>query len=285
MNAYFKGWLISGPRGPIGPDGNPIGTIISFMGTVAPTDYLVCDGTVYPIQDYPELASFFEKQFGSLSHFGGDGVITFAVPDLQNMFLRGYHGDSEEQLSGEIGEKQDATEHIRPITGHLAYRIPIPTDIISPRNIDAMRANGDSSYKAITQYNNSSENGSNYYTSRPVNTAVLYCIKAVESVPAENIYSEEEIAVGKWIDGKTIYQKTFQANSITNGKIIGSIPDIDWCVEVSSIVKSYNSDFGGPSVVHAQVTYNGNVVTYIVGSTGWTNSNGYVTVQYTKESE
>ena len=33
MNAYYKGMPVFGPRGPAGPDGNPIGTVISFMVT------------------------------------------------------------------------------------------------------------------------------------------------------------------------------------------------------------------------------------------------------------
>ncbi len=99
-----------GEPGPPGADGNPIGTVISFMGRTAPDGYLACDGAVYDISAYPKLASFIKEQFGSFGHFGGDGTATFAVPDLRNLFLRGYHGEVEEALSGEIGEKQEATE-------------------------------------------------------------------------------------------------------------------------------------------------------------------------------
>ncbi len=109
MNAYYKGQPVFGPRGPAGPDGNPIGTIISYMGLTAPQDYLACDGTAYHIADYPELAAFFKEQFGSVNHFGGDGETTFAVPDLRNLFLCGYCGEAEEPLSGEVGERQEAT--------------------------------------------------------------------------------------------------------------------------------------------------------------------------------
>ena len=63
---------------------NPVGTIISFMGTIAPEGFLTCDGAVLNITDYPKLASHFETQFGSKNHFGGDGETTFAVPDLRN---------------------------------------------------------------------------------------------------------------------------------------------------------------------------------------------------------
>ena len=65
--------------------GPPVGEIISFMGTIAPPNYLICDGAVYPIADYPYLAQHFEDNFGSTYYFGGaDG--TFAVPDLKGEF-------------------------------------------------------------------------------------------------------------------------------------------------------------------------------------------------------
>jgi len=60
----------------------PVGTIISVMGGDAPRQYLKCDGTVYSISDYPELAQFFEDQFGASNEFGGDGISTFAVPSI-----------------------------------------------------------------------------------------------------------------------------------------------------------------------------------------------------------
>ena len=80
--AYFKGKALTGPMGPQGPDGNPLGTIISYLGNKPPTGYLVCDGKEYQIADHSQLAAFFEKEFGSKNHFGGDGTSTFAVPEI-----------------------------------------------------------------------------------------------------------------------------------------------------------------------------------------------------------
>ena len=81
--AYFKGKALTGPMGPQGPDGNPLGTIISYLGNEPPKGYLVCDGAEYQIADHSQLAAFFEKEFGSKNHFGGDGTSTFAVPDFR----------------------------------------------------------------------------------------------------------------------------------------------------------------------------------------------------------
>ena len=43
----------------------PIGTVISVMGKTAPANYLACNGQIVNISDYPELANYFEEQFGS----------------------------------------------------------------------------------------------------------------------------------------------------------------------------------------------------------------------------
>lgn len=157
---------INGFRGPSGPDGSPIGTIISFMGKNAPKDYLICDGGVYNISDYPHLASFIQKQFQTINYFGGDGTTTFAVPDMRNLFLSGWSAD----------------------------------------------------------------------TTRPVNVAVLYCIKAVESIGYENMYSIEERIIGRWIDGKPLYRKVVFGTWPTNGA--GETPIMDDGTKIA--VKLYN---------------------------------------------
>ncbi len=174
-----------GPPGPVGPDGNPIGTVISYIGITPPKDYLVCDGREYDISQYSQLAKFFESQFGSSNHFGGDGVSTFAVPDLRNLFLRGFHGEAEEALSGEIGVRQNATEHVAFDIWEPDNTIYISragtqyaTAVSNPDVVVRHRAYGYAVFRPSTVSGDNSESIS-MYTSRPVNAAVLYCIKAV----------------------------------------------------------------------------------------------------------
>ena len=166
-----------------GGGGNPVGTVISFLGTSAPQGYLVCDGAEYEISAYPALAEFFLQQFGASNHFGGDGTTTFAVPDMRNLFLRGYHGAKEEQLSGEVGERQEATGSpfifidtrtnpgITGLCGDNTSTLPIHTDSLSSDAVPSRWTQ--QGFKTDTNWKSSS-----YYTSRPVNMAVLYCIKA-----------------------------------------------------------------------------------------------------------
>lgn len=57
----------------------PVGYIMNYVGET-PENYLPCDGNKYNIADYKELAEYIKTAYGSYNYFGGDGVITFAVP-------------------------------------------------------------------------------------------------------------------------------------------------------------------------------------------------------------
>lgn len=161
---------------------NPVGTIISFMGLVAPNGYLICDGTELNIADYSALATHFETQFGTKNHFGGDGTTTFALPDLRNEFLRGYHGEASEQLSSEVGMHQDATEHMRIATQNSSHQVQTyslsDTEWLSPSGEDTSIYSNNTVWAMHSSTGNGDGSTVPYaYTSRPTNVAVLYCIK------------------------------------------------------------------------------------------------------------
>lgn len=164
--------------GSSGGGSNPTGTIISFMGLLAPDGYLICDGAELNISDYPNLASHFETQFGSKNHFGGDGSTTFAVPDMRNEFIRGYHCGGEEQLSGEIGIHQEGTSHTRMlINGGSNYLIFYGDEVVSAENADKGITLSDKGHKMTATSYSASAPSASAYTARPTNVAVLFCIK------------------------------------------------------------------------------------------------------------
>ena len=151
------------------------------MGTTAPIDYLICDGTTYNIADYPEITTYFTSQFGSVNYFGGDGTTTFAVPDLRGEFLRGtgINSYSEQGSGANVGVHQDAT---KLLSGSIA---PNNSSQYFYRGQGELVLNEDS--KSATQsirgpfgsvsVSSSSSNYQSYYYTRPTNTSVLYCIK------------------------------------------------------------------------------------------------------------
>jgi len=54
-----------------------IGEIFAYAGTGDPSGAIACDGTIYDATDFPDLFAVIG------SAFGGDGIDTFAVPDLR----------------------------------------------------------------------------------------------------------------------------------------------------------------------------------------------------------
>ena len=177
-------------------DATPVGTIISVMRKKAPDGYLICDGREVNISDYTALASMFEEEFGSKNVYGGDGITTFALPDLRNEFLRGYG-----ELSNEIGMHQEATEipHVwvwnaSTTNGAIAPNVNVNKDNIVD-NADVLNMDmvsdtvaqrsyielGSSKRYSYTKEIDSAVDGGSRlaysYTSRPTNVAVLYCIK------------------------------------------------------------------------------------------------------------
>lgn len=212
----------------------PVGTVISVMGNTAPPNYLVCDGEVYNINDYPELATYFEQQFEAKNYFGGDGVTTFAVPDLRGEFLRGTGTNSHEnQGSGaEVGEHQDATLLSNYWTYNNNIYVSQGASTGTVQNADY--SSGTAKRNSVGGTADTTGNSANF-TSRPTNTSVLYCIAVknifidthdmADTVDAEDVadmiadnppvardnfqkYATYEQVVGEWIDGKPLYQKT-----------------------------------------------------------------------------
>lgn len=168
--------------------GTPVGQIVAYMGTFIPEDYLPCNGTIFTVADFPELAEHFEREFGKSNQFGGDGVTTFATPDLRGEFLRGAGTNSHAgQGNGAgIGGHQDGT------------RIPFIT-VISENGTAYLKNDGKNNYPLNTDittnglgYHSTELKSNRYYvdedsqslafTSRPTNTSVTWIIKAKSTI-------------------------------------------------------------------------------------------------------
>lgn len=188
----------------------PVGSIITQMGNSAPEGYVICDGSTYNINDekYKRLANYIETQFGNVNYFGGDKTNgTFAVPNLQGEFLRGAGTNSyTNQGSGtDVGKHQNATAHIKfgltvdsgstPASNSQIYFPNIPDGITERTSYSS--SHYDSQFRAsaygnnkliytngtknavtsLTGYYTQNMDNTAYYTSRPTNTSVLYCIR------------------------------------------------------------------------------------------------------------
>ena len=170
------------------------------MGNTPPENYLACDGNTYRIADYRPVANFINLQFGSFNYFGGDGVDTFAVPDLRGEFLRGTGTNSHKNAFGElqgsgsaVGVHQSGTRTSVPVTysgvtsnssdtGWFGSYIPPKTakqKLITTYDSDYVVKDS----VGIKIYGPTILNPSQYRNqvtaqiARPTNTSVLYCIK------------------------------------------------------------------------------------------------------------
>lgn len=159
----------------------PVGHIMAYMGNTAPDHYLICDGSILAIADYPLLSQHFLKEFGSVSYFGGDGTTTFALPDLRGEFLRGAGtADRNSGNGANVGEHQDATAI--PYEGIQDTTLPImvyPNQWKTMSNFDSIIS---TSNLAIGSQRSSrqviSTGVPSFVTVRPTNASVLWCIKA-----------------------------------------------------------------------------------------------------------
>lgn len=150
-----------------------IGSIIAYMGKNAPNNYLPCNGGIYNISEYPILALHFEDEFGKSNYFGGNGSETFAVPDLRGEFLRGTGVSKYNKGSGAtVGTHQDPTGHPFVASGSSGIFLQTNTQATNP---DTTITGSNSKVGASSSIDTSITG--RYYTARPTNTAVLYCIR------------------------------------------------------------------------------------------------------------
>ena len=209
-----------------GIEDTPVGHIIPYMGNNAPKHYLICDGGEYNIVDYPYLTQHFTDEFGSVNYFGGDGTTTFAVPDLRGEFLRGSGTATRNTGSGgNVGVHQDPTYQSRLVTDSTNK---LCMDTYGRTTYESFSTNHDSTlntYGRSVRYslaNNDGNDNSIFYSSRPTNTAVLYCIKfeptyfMKNTYSADSVYSTDERVIGKWIDGRPLYSCTCPIQSDTS---------------------------------------------------------------------
>lgn len=272
----------------------PIGTVISVMGNTAPKHYLACDGSIVNILDYPELANYFNTQFGSKNYFGGDGVTTFAVPDLRGEFLRGTGTNSHENQGdgAAVGVHQDGTEH-------QDYNVASSGIQFNQTNNEESNINKDSALDRNYAKWIDSSSGSAFlptkgrFTSRPTNTSVLYCIATKNIyIDPKNNYSTEEQVVGTWIDGKPIYQKTLYFSDITVSSTqinIGDLSNLN--IDFGMIVNYVGNENEGYFESFGHYACWLRIPAYNIGlrktlnDSPTTFSDLYITLQYTKTTD
>jgi len=157
----------------------PPGAVLPFAGTTAPDGWLVCDGSAISRTTYADLYAYIGTLYGS-----GDGVTTFNLPMLENQFIRGASATRPvgNEESDQIGEHEHGGS--TDMDGNHRHSLPIESN--GSQNLFALvnTANRDERYSNSHPTGYAGEHNHTFTTdpaggdeTRPMNVAMLYCIK------------------------------------------------------------------------------------------------------------
>jgi len=157
----------------------PVGSVIALAHEAVPAGWVRCDGGEYPkVGTYASLFGVLQTYYGETNGSGGAGNSHFRVPDLRGLFVRGSGSQVVNEIthtSGTFGRtQQDAFQGHRHPVSHNAVTGPgsqgsagSPPFILGGATITVLDPSTDGG------------NGTPRTASetRPVNMALLYCIK------------------------------------------------------------------------------------------------------------
>lgn len=108
-----------------------LGEIRMFAGVYAPKGWAMCNGQLLNVQKYPALFSLIGNAYG------GDGVETFALPDLRGRVPIHMGTDPESGITYQLGqqggeEKVKLTLDQLPVHTHAVNASNLPGDLASP---------------------------------------------------------------------------------------------------------------------------------------------------------
>lgn len=161
----------------------PTGAIVPFGMTTAPTGWLACDGAAVSRTTYAALFSTIGTTFGS-----GDGSTTFNLPSTGGQFVRGWISGQVVDPARVFGSAQ--TEMIGPHT-HVFVGTPLATHthtfVAGDDGSSAGPHIGGGGYQGneLSRTTSATSGGTPAGTinnnsgteNRPVNIALMYCIK------------------------------------------------------------------------------------------------------------
>jgi len=76
----------------------PVGTVLTFAGTIAPEGWLLCDGAAKSRTTYASLFLTIQTNYGV-----GNGSTTFNLPDMRGVFARGAGTNGTSNYGGASG--------------------------------------------------------------------------------------------------------------------------------------------------------------------------------------
>lgn len=160
-------------------DGIQIGMIVPWAGSLAsiPAKYLLCNGALRNISEYPELAAVLADEF-----IEGDD---FRVPHLTGRFLRGATADTDiglmsGALSVTLSEANlPAHHHVVPAHSHTFLKASTVAGVNTRAAIGSNNAIADQATSQQPATNTSDIGSGTSFQILPLNQNIYYIIKAL----------------------------------------------------------------------------------------------------------
>ncbi|MER3389992.1 MAG: phage tail protein [Microcella sp.] len=109
--------------------------------------WVLADGAVLNIADYPKLAAHYAATYGTSNHHGGNGTTTFAVPDTRE---RTYVNQGGSDVFANIGDVTGAKSHDHPLSdeGYAKLaRFPSDTTWIGVKTVSGVPTWGSANWR------------------------------------------------------------------------------------------------------------------------------------------
>lgn len=168
---------------------NPIGTIISFYGSVAPYGYLPCSGQTVSNSTFPSLVTFL------------GGTTSATLPDLRGEFLRGWDNGRGIDTGRAVRTWQKGTMAVVDNTGVSDGLVLVTLGgnaaiSQSSYGIDAVSLTDYPTQFVLGSTGTSSQTpiSGNTGATRPRNISVLYCIKAYDTPVSTSLINITSLA-------------------------------------------------------------------------------------------
>lgn len=208
----------------------PIGTIVPFGGSSAPTMFLLCDGSEVAKATYPELYEVIGDVFGTASD-----ATMFCLPDLRECVP--------------VGVGKNIT---KSITNHDRYNLGQFKDDALGTHDHPLKTVTTATYNTAGVPVGVAVNNTPTTATHGKQVGVNYIIKAKESGMPTDVtegvrdvvaemegYSTAETDTGKtWIDGKRIYRRVFNVNNINTTQTAAWVTILQdaWIEDIDIIV-------------------------------------------------